>query len=36
MRANPFKAQSKEYRNLEFYQAYSSNNLEINGPGYRQ
>jgi sulfur-oxidizing protein SoxA len=36
MRAKPFKAQSKEYRNLEFYQAYISNGLEINGPGYRQ
>ena len=36
MRAQPFKVQSKEYRNLEFYQAYTSNGLEINGPGYRQ
>ena len=36
MRATPFKAQSEEYRNLEFYQAYISNGLEINGPGYRQ
>ncbi|MEA3406144.1 MAG: sulfur oxidation c-type cytochrome SoxA [Pseudomonadota bacterium] len=36
MRAKPFKAQSKEYRNLEFFQAYMSNGLEINGPGYRK
>lgn len=36
MRAKPFKAQSEEYRNLEFFQAYMSNNLDINGPGYRQ
>lgn len=36
MRAKPFKPQSEEYRNLEFYQAYSSNGLEINAPGYRQ
>ncbi|MDG6778467.1 sulfur oxidation c-type cytochrome SoxA [Thiomicrorhabdus sp. zzn3] len=36
MRATPFKAQSEEYRNLEFYEAYISNGLEINGPGYRE
>lgn len=36
MRAVPYKAQSEEYRNLEFYQAYTSNGLEINGPGYRE
>lgn len=36
MRAKPFKAQGKEYRNLEFFQAYISNGLEINGPGYRE
>lgn len=36
MRAKPFKAQSEEYRNLEFFEAYSSNGLEINGPGYRE
>ncbi|WP_028487016.1 sulfur oxidation c-type cytochrome SoxA [Thiomicrorhabdus chilensis] len=36
MRATPFKAQSKEYRNLEFFQAYMSNGIEINGPGYRE
>lgn len=36
MRAKPMKAQSEEYRNLEFFQAYMSNGLEINGPGYRE
>lgn len=36
MRAKPYKAQSEAYRNLEFFQAYMSNELEINGPGYRQ
>lgn len=36
MRAKPMKAQSETYRNLEFYQAYTSNGLEINGPGYRE
>jgi len=36
MRATPFKAQSEEYRNLEFFQAYISNGMEINGPGYRK
>ncbi|BBP46505.1 SoxAX cytochrome complex subunit A [Thiosulfatimonas sediminis] len=36
MRAKPFKPQSEEYRNLEFFQAYTSNGLDINGPGYRQ
>lgn len=36
MRATPFKAQSEEYRNLEFFQAYMSNGIEIDGPGYRK
>lgn len=36
MRAKPFKAQSKEYRDLEFFEAYMDNGLEINGPGYRE
>ena len=36
MRAVPFKAQSETYRNLEFYQAYNSQGLELNGPGYRE
>lgn len=36
MRVKPQKAQSEIYRNLEFFQAYISNGLEINGPGYRE
>ncbi len=36
MRALPFKVQGEEYSNLEFFEAYMSNNFEINGPGYRQ
>lgn len=36
MRAVPYKAQGPEYANLEFFQAYISNGLEINGPGYRE
>jgi sulfur-oxidizing protein SoxA len=36
MRAKPFDAQSEEYRNLEFFQAYMSNGIEIDGPGYRK
>lgn len=36
MRAKPFDAQSEVYRNLEFFQAYISNGMEINGPGYRK
>lgn len=36
VRARPFKAQSDEYRNLEFFHQAMSNGLEINGPGYRE
>lgn len=36
MRSLPAKLQSETYRNLEFFEAYMSNGLEINGPGYRQ
>ena len=36
MRAQPYKPQSEMFRDLEFFQAYTSNGLEINGPGYRQ
>ncbi len=36
IRAKPFEPQSEPYRNLEFFQAYTSNGLEINGPGYRE
>lgn len=36
MRLKPFKAQSETYRDLEFFEAYMDNGLEINGPGYRE
>ncbi|MDH5545681.1 MAG: sulfur oxidation c-type cytochrome SoxA [Gammaproteobacteria bacterium] len=36
VRAKPFKAQSKEYRNLEYFLTYMSNGLEWNGPGSRK
>jgi sulfur-oxidizing protein SoxA len=36
VRAKPFKAQSEEYRNLEFFHASMSNGLEWNGPAYRK
>jgi sulfur-oxidizing protein SoxA len=36
VRARPFKAQSDQYRNLEFFHASMSNGMEINGPGYRE
>lgn len=36
MRLKPFKAQSPEYRNLEFFEAYISNGLPIDGPAYRE
>ncbi len=36
VRAKPFKAQSEEYRNLEYFLTYMSNGLEINGPGARK
>lgn len=36
VRAKPFKAQSKEYRNLEYFLSYMSNGLELNGPGARK
>ncbi len=36
MRAKPFKVQSTTYKNLEFFEAYMDNGLEINGPGYRE
>ncbi|CAG0911085.1 unnamed protein product, partial [Cyprideis torosa] len=36
VRAKPFKAQSDEYRNLEYFQTYMSNGLEWNGPGARK
>ncbi|MCB1735489.1 MAG: sulfur oxidation c-type cytochrome SoxA [Gammaproteobacteria bacterium] len=36
VRAKPFKAQSEEYRALEFFHTYLSNGLEVNGPGARK
>ncbi len=36
VRAKPFKAQSKQYRALEYFHAYMSNGLELNGPGSRK
>ena len=36
VRAKSFKAQSAEYRALEYFHTYMSNGLEINGPGARK
>lgn len=36
IRAKPFKAQSPEYRALEYFQAVMSNGMELNGPGSRK
>jgi sulfur-oxidizing protein SoxA len=36
VRAKPFKAQGKEYANLEFFHASMSNGLTINAPDYRE
>lgn len=36
MRSKPREVQGEEYRNLEFFSAYMSNDLEINGPSVRQ
>ena len=36
VRARPFKAQSAEYRALEYFQTYMSNGLTVNGPGTRK
>ena len=36
VRAKPYAAQSKEYRNLEYFHVSMSNGLEINAPGYRE
>jgi sulfur-oxidizing protein SoxA len=36
VRAKPFELQSPEFRNLEFFLAYMSNGLTINGPGARK
>ncbi len=36
VRAKPFKAQGKEYRNLEYFLSVMSNGLELNGPSSRK
>jgi sulfur-oxidizing protein SoxA len=36
IRAKPFKAQSAEYRALEYFHTYMSNGLAVNGPGARK
>lgn len=36
VRAKPFKAQSKEYKNLEYFLTYMGNGLTWNGPGVRK
>ncbi|GAB6070718.1 sulfur oxidation c-type cytochrome SoxA [Thiomicrorhabdus hydrogeniphila] len=36
MRAKPFKTQGTDYNNLEFFEAYVGNGLDINGPSYRE
>ena len=35
VRAKPFKAQSDQYKALEYFQAIMSNGMELNGPGAR-
>lgn len=36
IRAKPFKAQSDEYKALEYFQAVMSKGMELNGPGARK
>lgn len=36
VRAKPYKAQSDEYKALEYFHTYMSNGLESNGPGARK
>ena len=36
VRSKPFKAQSDEYRALEYFHSYMSNGLVVNGPGARK
>jgi len=36
VRAKPFKAQGREYRNLEYFLTHMSNGLTMNGPGARK
>ena len=35
VRAKPFKGQSKEYRNLQYFHTYMSNGIPLNAPGTR-
>jgi sulfur-oxidizing protein SoxA len=36
VRAKPFKAQSDEYKSLEYFETYMSNGLKVNGPSQRK
>jgi sulfur-oxidizing protein SoxA len=36
VRAKPFKPQSEEYRNLEYFLTHMSNGIEFNGPSARK
>jgi sulfur-oxidizing protein SoxA len=36
VRALPFPAQSDEYKALEYFHSYMSNDIEVNGPGSRK
>jgi sulfur-oxidizing protein SoxA len=36
VRAKPFPAQGEEYRDLEYFHSYMSNDLPVNGPGSRK
>lgn len=36
VRAKPFKAQGKQYKQLEYFHSYMSNGLKLNGPGARK
>jgi sulfur-oxidizing protein SoxA len=36
VRAKPYQPQGPEYANLEFFETYMSNGLEVNGPGARK
>lgn len=36
VRAKPFKAQSDEYKALEYFHTYMSNGINVNAPGVRQ
>lgn len=36
VRALPFKTQSDEYKALEYFHSYMSNDIKVNGPGSRK